>query len=102
MSFGKRAMLLAGVSVLAASILDTGSAQAQQGSSRPGGEREATEVGEVLVTARKREERLRDVPVAASVLDVEGLQARGGEEEGDADFIDGGANLAGIGSQVDA
>ena len=78
MSFGKRAMLLAGVSVLAAGILDTGSAQAQQGSSRPGGEREATEDGEVLVTARKREERLRDVPVAASVLDVEGLQARGG------------------------
>lgn len=37
-----------------------------------------TEVGEVLVTARKREERLRDVPVAASVLDVESLQARGG------------------------
>lgn len=39
---------------------------------------EAVDVGEVLVTARKREERLRDVPVAASVLDVEGLQARGG------------------------
>ncbi len=36
------------------------------------------EVGEVLVTARKREERLRDVPVAATVLDVESLQARGG------------------------
>lgn len=39
---------------------------------------EAVDVGEVLVTARKREERLRDVPVSASVLDVEGLQARGG------------------------
>lgn len=39
---------------------------------------DVVDVGEVLVTARKREERLRDVPVAASVLDVEGLQARGG------------------------
>ncbi|MBL8769924.1 MAG: TonB-dependent receptor [Phenylobacterium sp.] len=42
------------------------------------GASEAVDVGEVLVTARKREERLRDVPVAASVLDVEGLEARGG------------------------
>jgi iron complex outermembrane receptor protein len=35
-------------------------------------------VGELVVTARKREERLRDVPTAATVLDVEHLRDIGG------------------------
>ncbi len=76
MSGGNRTMLLGSVALLAASILGSGSVLAQAKSAPPGaGE---NEVGEVLVTARKREERLRDVPVAASVLDVEGIEARGG------------------------
>ena len=39
---------------------------------------DATEVGEVIVTARKRSERLRDVPVAASVVDSAQIEQRGG------------------------
>jgi iron complex outermembrane receptor protein len=38
----------------------------------------ATSVGEVVVTARRREERLADVPVAAAVLDANALAQRGG------------------------
>lgn len=48
-------------------------AQATSGSAA-----DETEVGEVMVTARRREERLRDVPVAASVVDAELVEARGG------------------------
>lgn len=66
------ALLLACVS--AAALMTLGFPQ--QAHAQASGE--AVDVGEVLVTARKREERLRDVPVAASVLDVEDLQARGG------------------------
>ncbi len=40
---------------------------------------EPVAVGEVIVTARKREEKLRDVPMAASVLDAELIDARGGQ-----------------------
>jgi len=70
-----RELLLACGSIMAlASFAPTSVAHAQAGARAD----DDTEVGEVLVTARKREERLRDVPVAATVLDVEGLQARGG------------------------
>ena len=78
MSWGKRATLLGGASVLAAGVLGAGAAQAQAASNRTSAADDEVTVGEVLVTARKREERLRDVPVAATVLDVESLQARGG------------------------
>jgi iron complex outermembrane receptor protein len=40
-------------------------------------EDETASVGEVVVTARRREERLRDVPVSASVIDVNQLIERG-------------------------
>jgi len=40
--------------------------------------KDATEVGEVVVTARKRSERLRDVPAAASVVDATQIENRGG------------------------
>ncbi|MCA6229917.1 MAG: TonB-dependent receptor plug domain-containing protein, partial [Phenylobacterium sp.] len=40
-------------------------------------EGESASVGEVVVTARRREERLRDVPVSASVIDVNQLIERG-------------------------
>lgn len=39
---------------------------------------DATEVGEVIVTARKRNERLRDVPVSASVVEGSEILQRGG------------------------
>ncbi|HEY3949911.1 TonB-dependent receptor [Phenylobacterium sp.] len=39
---------------------------------------DTTEVGELVVTARKRNERLRDVPIAASVIGVGDIEQRGG------------------------
>ena len=39
---------------------------------------EPAELGEVVVTARRREERLIDVPVAASVVSAAALVDRGG------------------------
>jgi iron complex outermembrane receptor protein len=39
---------------------------------------DTTEVGELIVTARKRNERLRDVPTAASVVDSAEIANRGG------------------------
>jgi iron complex outermembrane receptor protein len=41
------------------------------------GSDESVSVGEVVVTARRREERLRDVPVSASVIDANQLIERG-------------------------
>lgn len=38
---------------------------------------ETIEVGEIIVTARRRDERLADVPLAAAVLDAASLEARG-------------------------
>jgi iron complex outermembrane receptor protein len=57
--------------------LPAGPALAQVGASGPSA-RDANDVGEVVVVARRREERLRDVPVAASVIDAETIAARGG------------------------
>lgn len=37
-------------------------------------------MGDIVVTARRREERLRDVPLAASVFDAQGLAERGGAQ----------------------
>jgi iron complex outermembrane receptor protein len=42
---------------------------------------EASDVGEVTITARKREERLRDVPIAASVVDAQVVEQKGGTGE---------------------
>ena len=39
---------------------------------------EASDDGAIVVTARRREERLADVPTAASVIDVTALNDRGG------------------------
>jgi iron complex outermembrane receptor protein len=36
------------------------------------------EIGDIVVTARKRAERLRDVPIAASVVDAADIEQRGG------------------------
>src|SRR3546814_10246612 len=39
---------------------------------------EANDDGAIVVTARRREERLADVPTAASVIDITSLTDRGG------------------------
>lgn len=44
----------------------------------PSAKADATQVGEIVVTARKRAEALRDVPVAASVVDAAQIADRGG------------------------
>ena len=41
-------------------------------------ERDDNQVEELLVTARKREERLRDIPVAATAIGAEEIRAQGG------------------------
>ncbi len=64
--------LLAGASVLATLAGTPIHAQVRSAQATA-----ATDLGEVVVTARKREERLRDVPVSASVVNLEDLLARG-------------------------
>ncbi|MFN3592874.1 MAG: TonB-dependent receptor plug domain-containing protein, partial [Thermaurantiacus sp.] len=39
---------------------------------------EASEADTILVTARRREERLEDVPVAITLIDAQSLEQRGG------------------------
>jgi iron complex outermembrane receptor protein len=70
----KRTLLISAAWFLAQ---PTTPALAQVGTSTPIAEEE-NNVGEVVVVARRREERLRDVPVAASVVDAETIAARGG------------------------
>src|SRR3546814_13079934 len=43
-----------------------------------GAAEEAGDDGAIVVTARRREERLSDVPTAASVIDIAALNDRGG------------------------
>lgn len=53
-------------------------AMAQSAQSAPAPSTPSVSVGEVVVTARRREEKLADVPVAASVIDAATLADRGG------------------------
>ncbi len=62
-----RIRLAYGAAAAALLLADAGAALAQDA---------ATDVGELVVTARKREERLRDVPIAASVIDMELIDKR--------------------------
>lgn len=64
-------MLASRASLLALCCALAAPAYAQTGS-------DGTEVEELLVTARKREERLRDVPVAATALGAEEIRDQGG------------------------
>ena len=79
---GKRS--LAGVSITAIAAFSTiGSvANAQTVQEKPGataaGQADAEQGGDIVVTARKRAERLRDVPIAASVIDAGDIEQRGG------------------------
>ncbi|HSV01882.1 MAG TPA: TonB-dependent receptor [Phenylobacterium sp.] len=73
-----RNALFACASVLAlATIGGATEAKAQTAAARLAPQ-DATEVGEVIVTARKRNERLRDVPVSASVVEGSEIAQRGG------------------------
>jgi iron complex outermembrane receptor protein len=53
--------------------------EATQDSFTEGGE-DATEVGEVVVTARRREESLQDVPIAVSAFSAERLERQGAQD----------------------
>lgn len=71
-----RKMLLAaaaGIAVLPTSLSAQDTAEPVQSDSD-----EAQEEGEIIVTARRREERLSDVPTAASVIGIGSLEDRGG------------------------
>jgi iron complex outermembrane receptor protein len=71
--------LLLGFASLAALTAAGGSvAQAQQSTTASASNSDATSVGELVVTARKRTERLRDVPIAASVIGSLDIDQRGG------------------------
>jgi iron complex outermembrane receptor protein len=70
MKNGIRLMLLAGVAMPAAPL-------AAQDSDAAQGDAQASS-GEIVVTARKREERLIDVPAGASVISAERVEERGG------------------------
>jgi iron complex outermembrane receptor protein len=62
---------------LRASVLTLGCAMAVPALAQTTAD-DGTQVEELLVTARKREERLRDVPVAATALSAEDIRAQGG------------------------
>ncbi|WP_397420525.1 TonB-dependent receptor [Phenylobacterium sp.] len=70
-STARRTIWLAGASVL---LLSTGAAQEVNAQTAAAG----TQVEEVIVTSRKREERLRDIPTAATTLSAEQLRDLGG------------------------
>ena len=77
-----RAILLASACAVAhAVVFAPGQAQAQQqapeASRTERQDREATTLDEVIVTATRREERLRDVPVSITALSQEDLNERG-------------------------
>lgn len=61
---------LCGVSLLTLALGASSAAMAQTAT--------ANEVEELTVTARKTEEKLKDVPIAATVLDVQAIQDQGG------------------------
>lgn len=70
-----RHWLMLTTAVILASPVAPAMAQDRQETARS---RDPSDVSEVVVVARRREERLRDVPVAASVVDSELVNARGG------------------------
>ncbi|MBS0334544.1 MAG: TonB-dependent receptor [Proteobacteria bacterium] len=67
-------MLFAVASAMAISAVHAAPAVAQTTKASA----DTTEVGELVVTARKRTERLRDVPIAASVVGSADIEQRGG------------------------
>ena len=73
----RRASLMAGTMLLA--MLDAGIAHAQQGQQKsPVTAAETDSDAAIVVTARRREEKLSDIPSAATVLDGNSIAERGG------------------------
>jgi iron complex outermembrane recepter protein len=75
-----RAMLFAGAAVAALGAVAPAWAQTEP-------ESQPSVVGEIVVTAQKREERLQDVPVAISVVPGEILDAQGGVNIENAQYL---------------
>ncbi len=63
--------------VCAAALVLPGMSNAQGNASSTSADGQEQVLGEILVTARKRAERLQDVPISASVLSAAALQASG-------------------------
>ncbi|MDF7776450.1 TonB-dependent receptor [Sphingomonas sp. AOB5] len=78
----KRALLMAGASLM----LFAQAAQAQTAQDAPAADQQADDdapIGEIVVTAQKRSERLQDVPIAVSAFSPETLEAAGVRETQD-------------------
>ncbi len=71
-----RSALMAGVAFGAFGVL-AGAAAAQESYETPSSEPMATSVDEIVVTARRREESLQDVPVAVTAFSAERLETTG-------------------------
>lgn len=75
----RRALLLSTVFALSAGGVHAQSTSSSTSSSTTSASSsDVTNVGEVVITARRKEEQLRDVPIAASVVTGASLQAAGG------------------------
>src|SRR5689334_21206402 len=72
----RKAALCASAAVAVLGLGAPGLALAQE-PPHPAAATEGTTLGDVVVTARRREERLQDVPVAVTALSGEALAARG-------------------------
>ena len=76
---GRKAQLLFGTAALWVAAAAPASAQDRAPEALPADTAaEAGDDGAIVVTARRREERLSDVPTAASVIDATALNDRGG------------------------
>lgn len=73
-----RQMLLQTVVTAAISAVVSNAAAAQEAEGRAAGEDAAAPADEIIVTVRRREEKLTDVPSAASVISAQSLADRGG------------------------
>ncbi|HRK66696.1 MAG TPA: hypothetical protein PKY73_04010, partial [Hyphomonas sp.] len=78
MLFASTAMTVAatGIEPAAAQVPETAAAPAPADGAEPADDE--VRLGEVVVTARRREERLSEVPTAASVIGGDALAERGG------------------------
>lgn len=77
-----RKLMPAGCILAMAAALDAGAQPIPQGAHAPGAD-DARTLEEITVTARKREERLQDVPDAVTVLDAQAIADLGATDLGD-------------------
>ena len=74
----RKSWLLFGVALAAIGTIATGASAQSASAQNPSGEDQATDVEDVVVTARRRSERAVDVPGNISVIDAEAVRERGG------------------------